>query len=197
MATGFSGDESGGVRIGDTVADFALGPIGLCAVARAKLSGATTIIGIDAVPKRLAVAKAMSADLTVDFAKCDVVEQIMELTNGRGADVAIEAWGTRETFENALRVLGPGGALASLGVYSTDLRIPLNAFAASLGDNKIATPLCPGGKERMRRLMAVIQSGRIDPKPLVTHRFSLDQIETACEIFGHQSHGALKVAITP
>src|ERR1700689_4048389 len=78
MSTGFSGAESGGVRIGDTVAVFALGPIGLCAVAGAKLAGATTIIGVDAVPKRLATVKAMGADLTVDFTTGDVVEQIME-----------------------------------------------------------------------------------------------------------------------
>lgn len=197
MSTGFSGAESGGVRIGDTVAVFALGPIGLCAVAGAKLSGATTIIGVDAVPKRLAAAKAMGADLTVDFTAGDVVEQIMGLTDGRGVDVAIEALGTQGTFENALRVLRPGGTLSSLGVYSTDLRIPLNAFAAGLGDNKIVTTLCPGGKERMRRLMAVVESGRVDLKPLVTHRFKLDEIEAAYELFEHQRDGVLKVAITP
>jgi threonine dehydrogenase-like Zn-dependent dehydrogenase len=197
MSTGFSGAESGGVRIGDTVAVFALGPIGLCAVAGAKLSGATTIIGVDTVPKRLAVAKAMGADHTIDFKAGDAVEQIMELTDGRGVDIAIEALGAQGTFENALRVLRPGGTLSSLGVYSSDLRIPLKAFAAGLGDNKIVTTLCPGGKERMRRLMAVVESGRVDLKPLVTHRFKLDQIETAYELFGHQRDGVLKVAITP
>ena len=93
-----------------------------------------------------AVAKAMGADHMIDFTAGDVVEQIMELTEGRGVDVAIEALGTQGTFENALRVLRPGGTLSSLGVYSTDLRIPLNAFAAGLGDNKIVTTLCPGGK---------------------------------------------------
>ena len=197
MSTGFSGAESGGVRIGDTVAVFALGPIGLCAVAGARLSGATTIIGVDSIPKRLAVAKTMGADHTIDFKAGDVVEQIMELTGGRGVDVAIEALGTQATFENALSVLRPGGVLSSLGVYSTDLRIPLKPFAAGLGDNKIVTTLCPGGKERMRRLMEVVDLGRVDLKSLVTHRFSLDQIETAYELFGHQRDGVLKVAITP
>ena len=197
MSTGFSGAESGGVHIGDTVAVFALGPIGLCAVAGAKLSGATTIIGVDAVPKRLAVAKSMGADLTVDFRTGDVVEQIMELTDGRGVDVAIEALGTQNTFESALRVLRPGGTLSSLGVYSSDLTIPLGAFSAGLADLKIITTPCPGGKERMRRLMAVVASGRVDLKPLVTHRFKLDQIEAAYDLFSHQRDGVLKVAITP
>jgi threonine dehydrogenase-like Zn-dependent dehydrogenase len=112
-------------------------------------------------------------------------------------DVAIEALGTQATFEGALRVLRPGGRLSSLGVYSTDLKIPLSAFAAGLADVEIVTTLCPGGKERMRRLMAVVASGMVDLRPLVTHRFRLEQIEEAYELFGHQRDGVLKVAIQP
>ncbi|MFA7440535.1 MAG: NAD(P)-dependent alcohol dehydrogenase [Sphingomonadaceae bacterium] len=197
MSTGFSGAERGGVRIGDMVAVFALGPIGLCAVAGAKLMGATTIIGVDTVPERMAVAKQLGADHVVDFKAGDPVEQIMALTDGRGVDVAIEALGTQGTFESSLRVLRPGGTLSSLGVYSSDLKIPLGAFAAGLGDTRIVTTLCPGGKERMRRLMEVCGSGRLDLKPLVTHRFKLDDIEEAYDLFGNQRDGVLKVAITP
>lgn len=197
MSTGFSGAESGGVRIGDTVVVFALGPIGLCAVAGAKLMGATTIIGVDTVPERLAVARSLGADHVVDFKAGNPVEQIMALTDGRGVDVAIEALGTQGTFESSLRVLRPGGTLSSLGVYSSDLKIPLGAFAAGLGDLKIVTTLCPGGKERMRRLMDVVGSGRADLKPLVTHRFKLDDIEAAYDLFANQRDGVLKVAITP
>ena len=197
MSTGFAGAESGGVKIGDTVVVFALGPIGLCAVAGAKLMGATTIIGVDTVPERLAVAKRLGADHVVDFKAGDPVEQIMALTDGRGVDVAIEALGTQQTFESALKALRPGGTLSSLGVYSGDLKIPLSAFSAGLGDNKIITSLCPGGKERMRRLMRVVASGRVDLKPLVTHRFKLDDIEAAYDLFSHQRDGVLKVAITP
>jgi threonine dehydrogenase-like Zn-dependent dehydrogenase len=197
MSTGFSGAESGKVRIGDTVVVFALGPIGLCAVAGAKLMGATTIIGVDTVRERLDVARSLGADHVVDFKQGDPVEQIMALTDGRGVDVAVEALGTQGTFESALRVLRPGGTLSSLGVYSSDLRIPLGAFSAGLGDLKIVSTLCPGGKERMRRLMDVVGSGRVDLKPLVTHRFKLDDIEAAYELFSNQRDGVLKVAITP
>lgn len=197
MSTGFSGAESGRIRIGDTVAVFALGPIGLCAVAGAKLMGATTIIGVDTVAKRLETAKKLGADHVVDFQKADPVAEIMRITNGRGVDVAIEALGTQQTFESALRVLRPGGVLSSLGVYSTDLRIPLDAFGAGLRDNAIVTTLCPGGKERMRRLMDVIASGRADLGALVTHRYKLDDIEKAYDLFSHQRDGVLKVAITP
>ncbi|ABS65921.1 NAD(P)-dependent alcohol dehydrogenase [Xanthobacter versatilis] len=197
MSTGFAGAESGKVRIGDTVAVFAQGPIGLCATAGARLMGATRIIAVDRVGERLNVARAMGADEVVDFSKVDPVEEILRLTDGRGVDVAIEALGRQETFEAALRVLRPGGTLSSLGVYSSDLKIPLDAFAAGLGDNKIVTSLCPGGKERMRRLMDVVASGRVDARALVTHRFKLDDIEKAYDLFSHQRDGVLKVAITP
>jgi alcohol dehydrogenase len=197
MSTGFSGAQSGRVQIGDTVAVFAQGPIGLCATVGAKLMGATTIIGVETVAARAAIAKRLGADHIVDFRKVDVVDEIMKLTDGRGVDVAIEALGTQATFEAALRVIRPGGTLSSLGVYSKDLTIPLGAFAAGLGDHKIITTLCPGGKERMRRLMDVIASRRTDLKPLVTHRFKLDQVEAAYELFANQRDGVLKVAISP
>ncbi|WP_232474812.1 NAD(P)-dependent alcohol dehydrogenase [Neoroseomonas rubea] len=197
MSTGFSGAESGKVQIGDTVAVFAQGPIGLCATAGAKLMGATTIIAVDRVAERLAVARRLGADHLVDFSKVNAVQEIMRLTDGRGVDVAIEALGAQSTFEGALRVLRPGGTLSSLGVYSTDLTIPYDAFAAGLGDHTIVTTLCPGGKERMRRLMEVVANGRLDLKPLVTHRFKLDQIVEAYELFSHQRDGVMKVAITP
>lgn len=196
MSTGFSGAESGHVKIGDTVAVFAQGPIGLCATAGARLMGATTIIGVESVPARMKIARQMGADHVVDFTNTDPVAEIMRLTDGRGVDVAIEALGQQATFEGALRVLRPGGTLSSLGVYSSDLKIPLDAFSAGLGDHKIVTTLCPGGKERMRRLMETIAGGRLDTRPLVTHRFTLDQIEAAYDLFANQRDGVLKVAIT-
>jgi len=197
MSTGFAGAESGNVRIGDTVAVFAQGPIGLCATAGARLLGASTIIAVEAVPARMAISRQMGADHVVDFSKVDAVDEIMRLTDGRGVDVAIEALGRQQTFEAALRVLRPGGTLSSLGVYSNDLTIPLTGFLAGLGDHKIITTLCPGGKERMRRLMEVIAGGRLETRPLVTHRFKLDQIEEAYDLFANQRDGVLKVAITP
>ena len=197
MTTGFAGAESGHVRIGDTVAVFAQGPIGLCATAGAKLSGATTIITVDGIASRLEISRRVGADVTLNFRDCNPVEEILRLTDGRGVDVAIEALGTQQTFESALRVLRPGGTLSSLGVYSGDLRIPLGAFGAGLADLKIVTSLCPGGKERLRRMMAVIQSGRVDLKALVTHRMKLEEIEAAYDLFANQRDGVLKVAITP
>jgi len=195
-STGFSGAESGGVRIGDTVAVFAQGPIGLCATAGAKLMGASLIIGIDGDRTRLQMAQRMGADVVLDYREVDVVSEIKRLTEG-GVDVAIEALGAQTTFEGALRVLRPGGTLSSLGVYAGKLQVPYDAFAAGIGDHRIVTTLCPGGKERMRRLMEIIRHGRVDLTPLLTHRFSLDQIGEAYRLFGERLDGVLKVAITP
>lgn len=197
MSTGFGGAERGGVRIGDTVAVFAQGPIGLCAAVGAKLAGATLVIGVDRLPARLQTAKALGIDAVVNAGTADPVNEILRLTDGRGVDVAIEALGTQATFEACLRVLRPGGTLSSLGVYSADIKVPLDAFAAGLGDLSIVTTLCPGGKERMRRLIEVVAAGRVDLRPMVTHRYKLDDIEAAYELFAHQRDGVLKVAITP
>ena len=195
-STGFSAAESGKVRIGDSVVVFACGPIGLCAIAGAKLSGASLIIGVDSDPVRLEMARRMGADTVLDFTKVDVVDEVKRLTGG-GADVTIEALGTQGTFENALRCLRPGGTLSSLGVYSGKLEMPYEAFAAGLGDHRIVTTLCPGGKERMRRLIATVQSGRFDPLPLITHRFALDDIVEAYDLFSNRRDGVLKVVIHP
>jgi alcohol dehydrogenase len=119
------------------------------------------------------------------------------MTDGRGVDVAIEALGRQETFENALRSVRPGGTLSSLGVYSGKLVAPYEAIYAGLGDQKIVTTLCPGGKERMRRLMAMIAHRRVDLTSLVTHRFALDDIAEAYETFSHRREGVLKVALYP
>jgi threonine dehydrogenase-like Zn-dependent dehydrogenase len=195
-STGFSGAESANISIGDSVVVFAQGPIGLCATAGAKLMGATLVIGVDGDDNRLAMAKRMGADIVLDYRKVDVVAEVQKLTGG-GVDVAIEALGTQQTFESALRSLRPGGTLSSLGVYSGKLQVPYDAFAAGIGDYRIVTTLCPGGKERMRRLMEVVRSGRVDFTPLLTHTFSLDKIVEAYELFGSRDDGVLKVAIKP
>jgi threonine dehydrogenase-like Zn-dependent dehydrogenase len=197
MSTGFKGAENANIRIGDTVVVLAQGPIGLCATAGARLLGATTIIAVDGNDQRLAVAKKMGADVTLNFRNLDVVAEVMKLTGGKGADSSIEALGTQATFAQAMQVLRPGGTLSSLGVYSEDLSIPLAQFAAGLGDHTIRTALCPGGKERMRRLMNVIAANRLDLGPLVTHQRKLDEIVEAYDLFAHQRDGVLKIAIKP
>ena len=196
-STGFSGAESGKVRIGDTVVVFAQGPIGLCATAGAKLMGAARVIGVDGDANRAEMARRMGADVVLDPEQVDVVTEVKRLTGGHGADVAIEALGLQATFENALRCVRPGGTVSSLGVYSGKLQVPYDAFAAGLGDHTIVTTLCPGGKERMERLMRMVETGRFDPTPLITHRYPLAEINDAYDLFMNRRDGVLKVAIRP
>jgi len=193
-STGFSAAERGNVRLGDSVAVFAQGPIGLCATLGARLRGAGRIIAVDSDPNRLRMAREFGATDVIE-ASPEVADQIRRLTAGTGVDVAIEALGAQETFENALRSLRPGGTLSSLGVYSGHLKVPLDAFGAGLADHQIVTTLCPGGKERMCRLMRLVESHRIDLAPLLTHRFRLDQIGEAYELFSSRRENVLKVAI--
>lgn len=193
-STGFSAAESGKIRLGDTVAVFAQGPIGLCATLGARLMGAAQIFAVDSDAGRLAVAREFGATVTLNATE-NVVNEILRLTGGKGVDVAIEALGKQITFENALRVLAPGGVLSSVGVYSGHLSVPLDAIRAGLGDQTIATTLCPGGKERMRRLMRLVQTGRINLRPLLTHTFPLEEIGKAYELFESHAEGVLKIAI--
>jgi len=196
-STGISAAESANLQIGDSAAVFAQGPIGLCATAGAKLKGAGLIIAVESDPVRARMSKRMGADVVLNQNETDVVSDIRRLTGGKGVDVAIEALGTQATFESALRVLRAGGTLSSLGVYSGKLAVPLEPFAAGLGNHKIITTLCPGGKERMRRLMELVRHGRLDLVPLITHTFSLDKIADAYNLFGGRMDGVIKVAIKP
>lgn len=196
-STGISAAESANMQIGDTVAVFAQGPIGLCATAGAKLRGASLIIAVESDPVRAKMSKKMGADLVLNHQEQDAVAEIKRLTGGKGVDVAIEALGTQQTFESALSALRAGGSLSSLGVYSGKLSVPLGPFAAGLGDHKIITTLCPGGKERMRRLMELVRHGKLDLVPLLTHWYTLDRITEAYQLFGGRRDGVIKVGIRP
>ncbi|HWQ89672.1 MAG TPA: alcohol dehydrogenase catalytic domain-containing protein [Desulfitobacteriaceae bacterium] len=197
MTTGFSASDSAKVKIGDSVAIFAQGPVGLCATVGARLSGATKVITVENIPERMEMSKRMGADIVLDFTKVDVISEIKKHTGGYGVDVAIEAIGTQKTFENCIRSVRPGGVVSSLGVYEANVTIPLDAFGAGIGDISIMSTLCPGGFERLRRMISVIQSGRADLTPLITHTFSLDDIKEGYRIFGNKLDKVLKVAIRP
>ena len=193
-SAGFSASENGRVRLGDPVAVFGQGPLGLCATLGAKLMGASEVFAVDTDAGRLKMSERFGATHTVPGGE-DPVQAIWERTGGRGVDVAIEALGAQATFESALRVLKAGGVLSSVGQYSGHLRIPLEPFGAGLADQTIVTTLCPGGKERMHRLMRLVEARRIDLAPLLTHVFTLDDIGKAYELFASHGDHVLKVAV--
>jgi alcohol dehydrogenase len=196
-STGISAAETADVQIGQTVAVFAQGPIGLCATAGARLRGAALVIGIDTIEERLHLSRELGADEVIDFSQQDPVAAIRALTEGRGVDVAIEALGRQETFQWCMEATRPGGVVSSLGVYGGKLEIPVEPFVYGIGDKQVRTTLCPGGKERMRKLMELVRRERLALGSLVTHSFALEDIEEAYELFGHQRDGVVKVAIRP
>jgi len=133
----------------------------------------------------------------IDYTQEDPVAAIKRLTGGRGVDVAIEALGTQPTFQSALEATRPGGIVSSLGVYGGKLEVPVESFVYGIGDKQILTTLCPGGKERMRKLMELVRHEKLNLAPLITHHFALDEIEEAYDLFGNQRDGVVKIALSP
>lgn len=182
LSTGFGGAENTELRLGETVAVFAQGPVGLAATIGCRLMGAGLLIAVEGRPERQALARTFGADVVLDPAQGDVMARIMELTGGVGVDAAIEAFGFPETFEAAIRATKPGGRISNIGYHGENpapLPIPLEPFGMGMSDKKILTSLCPGGSERLGRLLRLIENGRIDPTPMTTHEFGFDAIEDA------------------
>jgi alcohol dehydrogenase len=191
---GFAAVENGRVGLGDEVAIFGQGPIGLCATMAARLRGAARIFAVDADPFRLEMAGRLGADVVL-AAGADPVAAILRATGGRGVEVAIEAYGGQSTFSNALSCLAPAGILSSVGVYSKSLTIDVSSIEAGLAGKTIITTLNPGGKGRLARLLRLIEAGRIDLTPLLTHRVPLDRIVEAFQLARQRKDNVLKVAI--
>ncbi len=198
LSTGFMAAEHANIPMGGSVAVFALGPIGLMAAQGARLCGAGLVIGVDGMPNRLAAGKHFGCDRVIDFNDQDPVEAILKLTDGQGVDSAIEAYGGRVTFESCVKVTRPGGTISNAGYHGDGDTVPIPRLAWGVGmsDKTIRTGLCPGGAERMYRLMRLIESGRVNPLPLTTHRFKFSQIETAFRMMQNKEGGMIKPLIT-
>ncbi len=198
MSTGFKAAENGAIPIGGTVAVFALGSVGLMGIAGARLCGAGLIIGVDSVPKRQELARHYGADAIVDYSREDAVKRIMELTGGAGVDAAIEALGSDESFQNAIKVTKPGGSISNAGYHGKGdyVQIPRLEWGVGMAEKTIRTLLCPGGGLRMERMLRMLQSGRLDPTRMTTHTFKFDQLEKAFEMMDKKLDGIIKPLIT-
>jgi isopropanol dehydrogenase (NADP+) len=198
MSTGFKAAENGAIPLGGTVAVFALGPVGLMAIAGARLCGAGLIIGVDTIPQRQELGRQYGADRIVDFAREDVVKRILELTDGAGVDAAIEALGSDLSFQNAIKVTKPGGAVSNAGYHGQGdfVHIPRLDWGVGMAEKTIRTLLCPGGTLRMERMLRLLQSGRLDPTRMTTHTFGFDQLERAFEMMDKKLDNIIKPLIT-
>ena len=197
LSTGFMGAENGNIPIGGTVAVFAEGPVGLMATVGAKLRGAGLIIGVETVPRRQELARTYGADAIADFSKEDVVQRILDLTDGQGVDTAIEALGADITFQNAIKVTKAGGTISNVGYHGHGdfVHIPRVEWGVGMAEKTITTGLCPGGRLRMERLLRVLEMKRVDPTLMTTHTFPFDEMERAFEVMDKKLDGVLKPLI--
>ena len=197
MSTGFMAAEHAAIPIGGDVAVFGAGPVGLMAIAGSRMLGAGSIIAVETVPKRQELARYFGADAIVDFRTVDTVMEVRRLTRGTGVDSAIEALGSSATFANCVRVTRPGGTISNVGYHGEGefVGIPRLDWGVGMSDQTIRTGLCPGGRERMGRLLRLLERGRIDPTPLTTHRFRFDEIERAFGMMASKSDGIIKPLI--
>ena len=197
MSTGFKGVEEARIPIGGTVAIFAQGPVGLMATAAARLMGAATIIAVDKRPNRLELSKHYGADIILNFTEVDPDEEILDITEGVGVDASLEAIGSQMALDSCVRVTRPGGNIVNLGIHSDGSTIDVLNTQRGIEAKAltIRSVLCPGGKERMQRLLRLIERKRIDPTKLTTHRFKFQELEDAFEMMRTKDDHIIKPII--
>lgn len=182
MTTGFHGAELAEIELGASVAVLGIGPVGLMAVAGAKLQGAGRIIAVGSRPVCVDAAKYYGATDIVNYKNGPIDTQIMDLTEGKGVDAAIIAGGNADIMATAVKIVKPGGTIANVNFFGEGdiLPVPRLEWGCGMAHKTIKGGLCPGGRLRMERLIDIVAYKRIDPSKLVTHVFhGFDNIEKA------------------
>ncbi len=194
LPTGYEvGVLNGNVRPGDVVAIVGAGPIGLSAITGARLFSPSHVVAIDLADIRLEAAKRFGADITVNNGRQDPLEVIRELTDGLGADVAIEAVGVPATFELAARLIRPGGHIANIGVHGEPATLHLEDLW--IKNVTITTGLVDA--YATSTLLHLLATHQVDAARFITHHFTLDEFDAAYDVFGRAAEtGALKVVLT-
>lgn len=194
LPTGFEiGVLSGKVKPGDSVVIVGAGPVGLAALLTAQFYSPATLIVVDADPNRLEVAKRFGATHTIDINVENAVDRIFALTDGVGVDVAIEAVGIPASFDTCQQVIAPGGHIANVGVHGKSVELHLEKLW--IQNINISTGLVNTNTTPM--LLKTVQSGKIEPGQLITHRFKLDDILEAYEVFANAAkEKAIKVILS-
>jgi len=194
LSTGFFGAERGRIQPGDTVAVMGSGPVGMCAMATAKLWGPAQIIAVDSNSHRLGVClKEKIADVAINPMEEDVAAKIKSLTNGRGADVTIEAVGIKPTFDLALDSVRAGGNVSIIGVFEKPVEVKMN----ELWIKNINISMGLVSANHLPVLIDLIRKGKINMKFLQTHRAPLNDIMKGYDVFGNKKDNCLKWVVTP
>lgn len=171
--TGFHGAELAKVQLGDSVCVVGIGPVGLMAVAAARLRGAAELFAVGSRPDCAALARDFGATDIINYKNGSIIEQIMDKTHGKGVDKVIVAGGDHRTFIDAVTICKPGGRIGNVNYLGSGdhVLIPREAWGCGMGHKTIAGGLMPGGRLRMEKLAALITTGRIHPGKLISHKF--------------------------
>jgi alcohol dehydrogenase len=192
--TGYHAAYEGHIDVGDTVVIFGCGPVGMGALISAQLFGPKKVLSVDMRDRRLAVAKQYGA-VPIDARKENVEKRIRELTDGEGADVAIEAVGVPQAFLQALGSVRRNGTVSVVGAFSEPAELPLQNYCAK--GNGVRLSIGLGYIGRTCKLLGLVESNRVDLKPFVTHVFPLDKAMEAYELFENHPDDCIKVLLKP
>lgn len=198
VPTGFHGVELADVQFGDTVVVIGIGPVGLMAVAGAALRGASRIYAVGSRPNCIQIAKEYGATEIVNYREGDIVEQIMEKTHGKGVDRIVIAGGDVDTFDQAIRMLKPGGRIGNVNYLGEGdyIKIPRVEWGCGMGHKTIAGGLMPGGRLRMEKLASLIETGKLDTSKLITHTFhGFDKVDEALMLMKDKPKDLIKPVV--
>jgi threonine dehydrogenase-like Zn-dependent dehydrogenase len=198
VTTGIHGAELANIKPGDSVAVLGIGPVGLMAVAGAKLLGAGRIIGVGSRKALIEAAKFYGASDIVNYKNGPTIDQIMDITNGKGVDKVIIAGGNASIMEDAVKIVKPGGVVSNINYFGEGNTIPIPRleWGNGMGHKTIIGGLTPGGRDRMERLVELVKYGRLDPSKLVTHTFhGFEHIEKALLMMKDKEQDLIKPVV--
>lgn len=182
VPTGFHGVELADVQFGDNVAVIGIGPVGLMSVAAAAIRGAANIYAVGSRKKCADLAREFGATDIINYREGDIVAQILEKTHGAGVDKIVVAGGDNDTFDQALRILKPGGVIGNVNYLGEGdyIKIPRVEWGCGMSHKTIRGGLMPGGRVRSEKLARLVMTNRIHPEKLITHTFQgLEGVEPA------------------
>lgn len=200
VTTGFTGAEAADIKIGDTVVVIGIGPIGLMAVAGARALGAARIIAVGSRPKCVEMAKVYGATDVISYKDGNIVEQVLDMTDQRGADSVIIAGGNDDVFTEAFDMVCYGiGTVSNINYFGGTgcLGFPKFSGGRGMAGKTLHTSLAKGGRARIERIMQMVKYGRVNPEPLVTHELhGLENVEKALYMMRDKPQDLIKVAVT-
>ena len=195
VPTGFHGVELADVEFGDNVAVIGIGPVGLMSVAAAAIRGAANIYAVGSRKVCSDLALEFGATDIINYREGDIVEQIMDKTHGAGVDKIVIAGGDVDTFDQAIRMLKPGGVIGNVNYLGEGdyVKIPRGDWGCGMGHKAIRGGLMPGGRVRSEKLARLVETGRIHPEKLITHRFQgLEGVEPALMLMKDKPRDLIK-----